>query len=413
MWLETKAAYRDGLPFTAPLQAFVTTCEQARLTCTLGRAAREAPHLFLAGMEAVVSPLYAAVLPLLNTDQLNELAALATDPARPILVRQVAWHLLARQADSPVTIQAAKQLSLTAADAGLNPAADAGLGPAAARLLQSLRHGRPERNTGEIEFRTLGDVALTYRGREARVPWRRKGQALFALLMAIHPRPLTRLQAQEALWPDLYPQAAANNLRVVVHNLRRTLASLWADETGRDAPPLNLICNGDTIWLDGADTVIWDARALDASVATARNCVSAGDLRGAMTAYSHAVALYRGPYMPDSAFDATFSLDREHYDRIAYEAMLELSALHLDHGEPEQALAVAERAIDLDPLDEIGYQLTMRAYAALGYPHRAAATFARYTATIAAETGAKPTGTTERLLQQLLQNREIAVAAPS
>lgn len=409
-WLEAKEAFRLGLPFAEPLAAFVRSCERVRLTAVLGRAAREAPHILLAGVKAgIVSPLYAAVLPLLATEQLNDLAAIATDSERPARVRQVAWHLLARQADSPVTIQAAQELSGGAHAATAR--ADAGLAAAAARLLQSRWSGRPQSDSGMIEFRTLGEVALTYRGRQTTVPWRRKAQALFALLIASHPRPLTRLQAQEALWPELCQQAAANNLRVVVHNLRRTLASLFASAPNGGKLALDLVCSGDAIWLDGADAVHWDARALTAAVAAARSCVAVGDLPGAMIAFSHAVALYRGPFMPDPAHDTTFALDRAHYEHLAHEAMLELAALHLDHGDPEQALVLAERAIEIDPLDEIGHQLAMRAHAALGYPHRAAAAYARYTETVAAQRGMRPDGTTERLLHQLLQSFDTAVAA--
>lgn len=411
-WLTARDAFYRGLPFAAALASFVGTCERARLTALLGRAAHALPQLFLAGLaDGIVSPLYPAVMPLLSADELEQLARLATDASQSAPVRVSAWQLLARQPDSPVTRQAARALSRGTAANTASPI-DTQLAAAAGRLLQAPASNRPGRSAGALEFRTLGTVRLTYRGRESQVPWRRKAQALFALLIASHPRPLTRLHAQELLWPELCQQAAANNLRVVVHNLRRTLASLCADPAGaaESEPPIALVCEGDTLWLDGAEAVQWDARSLSAAAATARHCIAAGDLTGAMAAYSHAVTLYRGPFMPDPAFDTPFAPEREHYQHLAHEALVELAALHLDYGEPEQALPLAERAVDLDSLDGIGYQLIMRAYTALGYPHRAAAVYRRYTAALAA-TGSEPDATTERLLRQLLERRDAAPAA--
>jgi len=54
--------------------------------------------------------------------------------------------------------------------------------------------------------------------------WRlRKVKSLIKLL-ALSPRhSLHREQVMEALWPDLSPTAAANNLRYSLHNARRTL----------------------------------------------------------------------------------------------------------------------------------------------------------------------------------------------
>lgn len=423
-WLTAKHAWRSGAAYTDLLGRFVAQCQRHQLTGILGRAAREAPHIFLGGLQAgIASPLYAAALPALSDEQMQHLAAVVTAPEHPAPVRQIAWHCLARHPEHEATLHAAAALAETDAS---------GLGAAAQRLLQSVPHERHGPQPADLQFRTFGEFELTYRGRQSHVPWRRKAQILFTLLMIQHPRPLPRHTVQELLWPDHTPEAAGNNLRVVIHSLRRTLAGLFdgeadsargsaqAVQAAKAAPAapatqsaqavLEVVSTGDALSLRGAEAVQWDARDFAAYVATARQCLAVGDPTGATGAYSHAVALYRGPFLADRWFDKAFALDREHYAILAHEASLELAALHLDHGDPLQALVLAEQAIETDPLDEIAHQLVIRAQAALGYPHRAAAAFARFQA-LAAETGTTLDGSTERLVQQLLQGNGTSATA--
>ena len=193
--------------------------------------------------------------------------------------------------------------------------------------------------------------------------------------------------------------------------MRRSIAGLLDGDRGEaNDPPLAVVNAGDALSLRGAEWVQWDAPDFAAYVATARRCMAIGDQTGAISAYTHALALYRGPYLAHRVFDKAFALDREHYAHLAHETTLELAALHLDHGDPLQALRLAEQAIESDPLDEIAHQLVMRAQTALGYPHRAAAAFARFQA-LAAETGTTPDGSTERLLQQLLHGHTATAGA--
>src|SRR5690606_38918513 len=158
----------------------------------------------------------------------------------------------------------------------------------------------------------------------------------------------------------LRPQAAANNLRVVVHNLRHVLACAQPD----GSPPVELHAHPDgSLQLSGHEHVVWDVRELQAHVTVGPRCAAAGQFDGAMAAYSQAIAIYRGPFMADAACDAAFSTERGFYARLVQEARLDLAALYLDHGDPAEALLLAERATEADPLDEMAHQLVMRAHA--------------------------------------------------
>ena len=64
--------------------------------------------------------------------------------------------------------------------------------------------------------------------------WRlRKARSLVKLLALMPGQRVTREQVTELLWPDLDPDAAANNLRVALHAARRALAP-HGDVTSRD-----------------------------------------------------------------------------------------------------------------------------------------------------------------------------------
>jgi DNA-binding SARP family transcriptional activator len=100
---------------------------------------------------------------------------------------------------------------------------------------------RPDAPTavGALRLHLLGGFRVEVEGRP--VPpaaWRlRKAQGLVKLLALAPGCRLPREQALDLLWPDLAPDAAANNLRVAVHAARRALA------------PVGLALQGDALAL--------------------------------------------------------------------------------------------------------------------------------------------------------------------
>ena len=85
-------------------------------------------------------------------------------------------------------------------------------------------HGQ---QAGEVAIKLLGGFAATRAGEPvAASVWRlRKGRELVKLLALAPGHRLHREQLMDALWPELDPAAAANNLNQVVHVARRALGS--------------------------------------------------------------------------------------------------------------------------------------------------------------------------------------------
>jgi predicted ATPase len=134
-----------------------------------------------------------------------------------------------------------------------------------------------------LEVRLLGGFGVT--AADGPVPddgWRlRKAKALVKLLALAPGHRLHREQVMGVLWPDRDHAAAANNLHQVVHAARRQL--------GRDSVRLD----DDVL---GLRAVSVDALAFrDAAAAALRE----GDAQRAETA----LALYRGPLLPEDLYE--------------------------------------------------------------------------------------------------------------
>lgn len=390
-WVQTRHAFRSGEPVSEPLGHFLALCEAHGLAGLLHQCAVQSLDILFSGLKAgVCSPLYPATLPELKDPQMAQLARLVADPGSTPLVRRVAFHLLSRQPGHPET-QRALAAAAASDDEALRAAAD--------RISTSLRVFASPRAV--LEFRSLGGFAVLHQGQAISQNWRRKAQILFTMLLIQSPRPINRTLLAETLWPDLDPRAAANNLRVTIHGLRQGLESVSAEILGGTDGGDLLVSDTDSIRLRGTERILWDARQLEHYMAVARRCVFEGDDNAAVAALSAAAQLYKGPFLPDPAFDGYFDMERRHYSRLAYEAMTELAAFCLDRGEYEQALAAAESAVRIETLDEQGHLLVMRAHALMGFPHRAVEAYRRYEEILAREAGDQPSPGVKQLLLRL------------
>src|SRR5688572_29039016 len=105
-----------------------------------------------------------------------------------------------------------------------------------------------------IDLRLLGRFRVLVGDRPvAETAWRQRKPAALVKLLALAPaHRLHREQVLEALWPELDPEAAANNLRGALHHARRQLEAAGA------APGLFLVRAGDTLALGPPDRVAVD-----------------------------------------------------------------------------------------------------------------------------------------------------------
>ncbi|MCV2490714.1 hypothetical protein OF117_15245 [Geodermatophilus sp. YIM 151500] len=239
----------------------------------------------------------------------------------------------------------------------------------------------------ELRIWLLGGFRVSVDGRD--VPddrWRlRKSRALVAMLALAPGHRLHREQLVDALWPDLPPDSADNQLRKALHEARRCLDP-------DPAATYRFLVPGERLALRPGTEV--DVAAFDDALAVAR--------RGRdPAAYAIALALYGGELLPDERYDAW---TREERDRLAAEhvaALVEQARLLEARADLDAAGAALRRVLWLDPLHEEASAALMRVHALAGRRHEALLEYSRLAAALRDELAATPAPATQWLHEQI------------
>jgi TolB-like protein/Flp pilus assembly protein TadD len=217
----------------------------------------------------------------------------------------------------------------------------------------------------------------------------KKTRALLAYLALTGGRAHGRGKLAELLWSDRGEKQARDSLRQALAELRDALA---------DIRPVALITDHDLVSLD-PEAVEVDALRF-AELAGRDN---AEGLR-------RAVALYEGDLLDDldvrdPAFDDWLKDERRHYRELMVVVLKKLLA----HETGGSAIAIAQRVLMLDPLQEEGYRALMRLHAEAGDIAAALRQYDTCRATLKSELDVPPSPETEALHRQI---RDPSVARP-
>ncbi|MCX7682552.1 MAG: hypothetical protein N2508_11435, partial [Anaerolineae bacterium] len=177
-------------------------------------------------------------------------------------------------------------------------------------------------------------------------------------------------------WPDKTAQAAANNLRQALWQLRRVLpaATLCMDEDMVQWNPL---------WPPWVDALEFE------------RCLDAGDLDAAL-------ALYAGPFLPDN-YDEWAQSERERL-HLRYLTALESRAHRYYKARCwEMALADAVTLLFADPLNETAARLEMACHWALGQREAARRCYDNFRQHLQRELQIAPLPETTTLYQRILR----------
>lgn len=206
----------------------------------------------------------------------------------------------------------------------------------------------------------FGGLSAT-RDRQTITRFRTQRTGMLLAYLACH---LHRTHAREALieflWPDGNPDAGRTSLRTALASLRRQLEPpgtlhggiLIADRTHARLNPC------------GVQT---DVAAFQAAVEAAAR--SATPEEQAQT-LNPAISLYRGEFLP-GFYDDWVLAERERLAELFQSALEQLILCKEAAGEWGQAVDLALRAIQADPLREEAHRTVMRLYAVMGQPRAA------------------------------------------
>ncbi|CUW31341.1 ATP-binding protein [Streptomyces reticuli] len=248
-----------------------------------------------------------------------------------------------------------------------------------------------------MRFGILGPVEIHTDDGTPLDPGGPRPRALLTLLLLDAGRPVSVRRLLDGLYGAEPPAGAVAALQSQISRLRRRLAP----HTGIDAVPA-----GYTLAVD-PDAV--DAHRFARLAAEGRTALAAGDHPRAAALLRDALALWRGPALPDLP-DA--HADRARLEELRRAAVPDRIEAELGSGRGPELVAELRALLRRHPLDERLYGQLMRALHAAGRPAEALAVYEEARRTLAGELGADPSPELSALHLHLLRDGAGAPARP-
>lgn len=244
---------------------------------------------------------------------------------------------------------------------------------------------------GQVEVRSLGNLYVVKDGRVIEKGLRTSSRELLAFLLT-HPQGTTKDRIIEAIWPNLDAESAAVQVDRAVYYLRSRTGSGSNDHVEHprdDFYRLDLAY----WWTDVSafESLLSGAGALPAEEAT--------------KALSSALDLYQGPFC-DDCYYAWVEDPRERYRALFVKSSATLANLVMEYGQPDDAIAVLDRAIEVDPVNEDLYRRAISIEGRIGRRKAVVTRFSRLEAILQDELDVDPDEETAALFRQIMREIE-------
>ena len=222
----------------------------------------------------------------------------------------------------------------------------------------------------------------------------RQGRLTFAFLAYEHLGAVSRDELAEELWPGTVPRSWERSLSAIISKLRALLAGLDGVVLDGSYGHYRLSLPAGA-WID----VEAAGEAIDRAESALRGNEPAEARGWALVAYQ----ISRKPFlMGEEGPWAT--LKRSGLRDVLVRAHECLSEPSIWHTEPEYAVKHAKEAVALEPFRETGYQLLMRAHAAVGNRAEALRVYERCRNLLSEELGVPPSSQTEAVYLDILRS---------
>ncbi|HEX9044215.1 MAG TPA: BTAD domain-containing putative transcriptional regulator [Candidatus Limnocylindrales bacterium] len=324
----------------------------------------------------VLAPIVAGRLDELNAGALDALAIHAA--ARPERWR-AALRAAMGQGSNASRLAAGRSLVAIGTAEDITPLHQLARGARAHGNDATLARHLARRLAPPVFFEDLGRVAFTIGPVvHAGTTMRRKVLALVCFLMTRPDLSATRDQVLDALWPELEPEIAANSLNQTIYFLRRILDPTYVDERSADY----VHHDSDVVWLD-PDLVTGRSRRCREIVRRCRPVASHEDVDALSEAYTGRFAL-----------DFFYESWAEPYRESLHAAYLEVIERAVEaaaaSGQVDRAIALARRALEVDPGAEQLELALLRLYRRAGALAAAAEQYSHYASVLREEQGVEP-----------------------
>lgn len=249
-----------------------------------------------------------------------------------------------------------------------------------------------------LYIQTLGSFHV-WRGSEEIAPkdWQReKARQLLQLFLTHRRELLNRDQIIEMLWPDLDPETAGRDLKVVMNALNNALEPYRSPR----ATPFYIMRHGSSYGLNLSAGYWLDVEEFESLAAKGRALAEARQPE-AMELFRQAVDLYKGDYLAECLYDDWSSAERERLLALYLRTGSQFARMLAENEAYEESIDVCEKVLARDRCWEEAYRLLMFCYFKQGRRPSAIRTFEKCRQTLQEELGIEPMADTVRLYQQI------------
>lgn len=251
-----------------------------------------------------------------------------------------------------------------------------------------------------VSIRLLGPFELELNGRRLTSDrLRRRTAHLLLRLLALQPEQrMARAEVIEALLPAniAAPEKALYN---AVYDLRTALRD--------DVAGAGVAMSSKVLHLDFGEPPWVDVAEFDRKLDEAQRAADVGE---AAALLAEAIALYRGPLLPDLGFEDWAIAARGAYHRKAMGALRQLAQMQRARGADDAVVSTWHRMLELEPGDESVHRALMDFWAARGQRHQAMRQFQLCRQMLKAGLGAEPDAETVALAEKIRRGDTAAAA---
>ncbi len=251
-----------------------------------------------------------------------------------------------------------------------------------------------------MEYRVLGPLETIGGGRDL-TPGAAKQRVILALLVLCSNSTVQVSTIMDEIWGERPPESALATLQTYVYKLRKILDK---DCPGAGNKLLRKRGNGYQLEVDGEQLDLVQLERYDED---GRNALVAGRLEQARTAFSSALALWRGPVLANVSAGTLISAEVTRLEERRLRTLELRMDADLRLGNYRSLIGELKALIMTHPLNENFYARLMRVLALAGRPHEALDVYRQLRKTFNNELGMDPSLELRSLQEAILASRPL------
>lgn len=200
----------------------------------------------------------------------------------------------------------------------------------------------------KYHIQAFGNAVVTINGKHLTTSdWQTQAvRDLFFYFLNLR-KPMTKEQIGEALWQGMYETAKLNlRFKNDIYRLRKAV--------GQNV----IVYENDLYRFNHNLDYEYDVEAFEKF---ATNAQKASETKQKIELYQKAIDLVQGPYLNDVYTDWAMS-ERMRLEQIYLNSLIELAKLYQADGQPENAIRIYEKIVEVEPSHETACQIAMQAY---------------------------------------------------